>query len=455
MSTQPLTGQAAGFTSRNDATRNDLPWIAGLGMTIALVVGLIQSDPLFAALLALLCALLALPLLERSTTLLWLCLPLVWFHHSSTGMLYSWLFFMALLSIELLIRPASLQNRLPEHRWLLVMAGASLAMACVLNGASMAVVGQWIWDFGILLLYVLITRLDHKAESLRRFVTWLLCIVGLSAVAVVAEGVLHPGTRALGFVDARPTGVAYNLCMFVPLALGAIRGTRLGWVAGLVAAVLFAAIFYTGSRAPFLAVILASLPFVMQYRLSLLAGGGALTAGIILGGGGLVSRVESFKTGNMLIEASTLMRLVMWSYAVDIIRHNPWTGVGLGRFGEIVRRRLPIEDLLLMHPHNTLLNKMVQLGIPLALLFFAIVAGILVRNYRRYRLVRHQLDTRDGSLTLGLLLAPWPMLICGATDSIFNGYAQPYLIWVMLAVQTVWMDLMLRQAGGKEAAHVR
>ncbi|MCA9783644.1 MAG: O-antigen ligase family protein [Candidatus Delongbacteria bacterium] len=433
---------------------NDLPWILGLGILVALIVGLMQTQPLFGVVLALCCAVMAIPVLTRSTTLLWLILPLVWFHHSSTGMIYSWLFFMSLLMIELLLTPTERQNQLREHGWLLFMAGSALVLVVALNGGRMVVIGQWIWDFGILLLYVVLTRLEHRTEAIRMFVIWLLLVMGLAGLGVVAEGFLNPGIRARGFVAKMPTGAAYNLAMFVPLALGAIRGTRLGKVAGVVAAILFAAIFYTGSRAPFAAVILTSLPFLMQYRLPLLAAGSALVAGIMLGGGGLVTRVEGFQKGNVLVEASTIMRLVMWVFAIDIISAHPWTGVGVGVFRTIVERRLPFEDMLLSHPHNVLLNKMVQLGIPLALLFFAIITGILIRNFRLYRRLKN-LSTEDSSLTLGFMLAPWPMLICGMTDSIFNGYEQPFLVWTMLALQTIWLGLMTTQYSEKVAERAR
>ena len=433
---------------------NDLPWILGLGILVALIVGLMQTQPLFGVVLALCCAVMAIPVLTRSTTLLWLILPLVWFHHSSTGMIYSWLFFMSLLMIELLLTPTERQNQLREHGWLLFMAGSALVLVVALNGGRMVVIGQWIWDFGILLLYVVLTRLEHRTEAIRMFVIWLLLVMGLAGLGVVAEGILNPGIRARGFVAKMPTGAAYNLAMFVPLALGAIRGTRLGKVAGVVAAILFAAIFYTGSRAPFAAVILTSLPFLMQYRLPLLAAGSALVAGIMLGGGGLVTRVEGFQKGNVLVEASTIMRLVMWVFAIDIISAHPWTGVGVGVFRTIVERRLPFEDMLLSHPHNVLLNKMVQLGIPLALLFFAIITGILIRNFRLYRRLKN-LSTEDSSLTLGFMLAPWPMLICGMTDSIFNGYEQPFLVWTMLALQTIWLGLMTTQYSEKVAERAR
>ncbi|MCB1045833.1 MAG: O-antigen ligase family protein [Calditrichaeota bacterium] len=433
---------------------NDLPWILGLGILVALIVGLMQTQPLFGVVLALCCAVMAIPVLTRSTTLLWLILPLVWFHHSSTGMIYSWLFFMSLLMIELLLTPTERQNQLREHGWLLFMAGSALVLVVALNGGRMVVIGQWIWDFGILLLYVVLTRLEHRTEAIRMFVIWLLLVMGLAGLGVVAEGFLNPGIRARGFVAKMPTGAAYNLAMFVPLALGAIRGTRLGKVAGVVAAILFAAIFYTGSRAPFAAVILTSMPFLMQYRLPLLAAGSALVAGIMLGGGGLVTRVEGFQKGNVLVEASTIMRLVMWVFAIDIISAHPWTGVGVGVFRTIVERRLPFEDMLLSHPHNVLLNKMVQLGIPLALLFFAIITGILIRNFRLYRRLKN-LSTEDSSLTLGFMLAPWPMLICGMTDSIFNGYEQPFLVWTMLALQTIWLGLMTTQYSEKVAERAR
>lgn len=232
----------------------------GLGILIPLLVGLMQHELLFGLGLALLCAVLALPLLTRISHLVWVSLPLLWFHHSSPGMLYAWLMFVPLLLLDSFLMPARSVRKLGEHSWILVMCVSSLVLVIGLNGANAAVVGQWIWDFGVLLLYLLITRLPHDAGTLRLFIMWLLLMMGAAAAIVVVEGLMFPGVRSNGIIDIKPTGAAYNLSMFVPLALGAIRGTKLGWIAGVLGAVLFAAIFFTGSRAPFAAVIPVTTP---------------------------------------------------------------------------------------------------------------------------------------------------------------------------------------------------
>jgi hypothetical protein len=414
-----------------------------VALTVNFVLVLYTAKPIVTVLILIPCGILGLSLLRRPSYLVWMLIPLLWIHHSSITMLLGVSLSSALLWLEYVMRTERKLIKLGETPFLILIMLTSFIFSLILNGSitNRDIIGQWIWDFGIILLYVLVTKVTHNEATIRNFVKYLLLVISIPALSVVFEGITHPGIRATGFVDVLPTGAAYNLCAFVPLALGAIRGTNLGRKSAMIAAIVFAAVYYTGSRGPFAAIVIASIPFLIEYRFSLAIGGIAFIGIVGKIGGGLASRLDEFSGGNILIETSTIMRFLMWSVAFNIISNNPMIGIGLGKFEKIAFQQMPLTDLVLGQPHNALLNKMVQIGIPLTIILFSTITYIMYRNFRIFKQINNE-SSEDKSLFLGLLLAPIPMIICMMTDSILNGYAQPFIFWVLLALQTSWGQIM-------------
>jgi O-antigen ligase len=309
--------------------------------------------------------------------------------------------------------------------------------------------GQWIYDYAPLLLYVLLARSGLSAEVVSRTVRLLLFASIAASLTVVADGLLHPDRRAIGIVQPSPTGVAYDLVMFIPIGLGLFaaggRGRLLGASAALLA---LAAVFFTGSRTPFVAALVLSLPFARGHRLGLPLVGLLVLAAMAQTGGGIVSRLAAIQGEGGPIGASTLMRIVLWGLSIQILQSHAWLGIGFGQFKSYARGIYEHHTLLLGHSHNVVLEKMVQVGIPLATFYLALIAALLLRNWRSYRSVRGRLDAGERELFRGMFLGVLAMLACGATDAVLNGTSQPLLFWVVMALLTLWTERLRERHGG-------
>jgi O-antigen ligase len=82
------------------------------------------------------------------------------------------------------------------------------------------------------------------------------------------------------------------------------------------------------------------------------------------------------------------LRLAAWKTALRIIQAYPWTGVGLGHQAYLIRSnsyRVPEQFIPLSHPHNSYLEWAAMAGIPILILFVALVLSALwlaLRNWR-------------------------------------------------------------------------
>ncbi|MFA7332235.1 MAG: O-antigen ligase family protein [Candidatus Delongbacteria bacterium] len=311
--------------------------------------------------------------------------------------------------------------------------------------------GQWLYDYSPVLLYVLIVRSGFSARLVPMLVRLLLVAILAASVTVVVDGLLHPNTRAVGWVERMPTGTAYDLVMFVPIGLGMFASGR-SRVLGLATALLaLAAIFFTGSRAPFAVALLLALPFARGQRWALPALLAVLTLAMIQTGGGIVSRMASIEGEAGLIDASTLLRIVVWGLSIKILMLHPLLGIGFGQFISYASSLFIFDEFLLGHSHNIVLEKMVQVGIPLALFYLALIGLLLRRNWRTYRALRDRLDRADVELFRGLFFGALAMLACGALDAVLNGSNQPLAFWMIMALLTVWTEglgrTQVREAG--------
>ena len=94
---------------------------------------------------------------------------------------------------------------------------------------------------------------------------------------------------------------------------------------------------------------------------------------VMIGGHTLVSRFNVENVGQ-----DTAIRMAAYSLTLDAISDNPWFGFGLGTFDTAFRiyrdSSLPVW---FHHAHNDYLEMMMDLGIPAALILFAVI-GVLI-----------------------------------------------------------------------------
>lgn len=123
-------------------------------------------------------------------------------------------------------------------------------------------------------------------------------------------------------------------------------------------------------------------------------------------------------------------RFGIWANTLELIRQQPWTGVGFGEFNlawtltPFPGRPVAFFD----HTHNLPLQLAVELGLPLAALVLALLAAAL---WRAWRLSRQQSDAAT-SITLR---SAWMMLLLIALHSQLE-----YPLWyAYFLLPTAWL----------------
>ncbi len=204
-----------------------------------------------------------------------------------------------------------------------------------------------------------------------------------------------------------------------------------------------AALVMTGGRGPMLALAVTLLVFFIILGLRFLRWRTALSIGLAISALALVAvsqsqlphrfslAYEEVNRGNMAYSSSGL-RLLMWQGAIEIVRQQPLTGVGIGQHsaflqqtgddGEpIIHPRATVFD----HLHNDTLNALAWFGIPRAVLYLLPLWLPLLLFARR---LRHHSDSRA---LIGLLVGIC-FLLSGLTNAPSVRAASISLYWLIV-----------------------
>jgi hypothetical protein len=420
---------------------------------IAVSTSLAFDEPAWILLPAALAILLLCMLIQDMAVFLLAFFPLLCFHHvSQLNLLFAVFGVLALLLGRWVER-----DRQRPLTWLELglLAIATLAYLPVLRvDNQLETTVWWAYDFLPLVLYVLLCGRLVAAETLRHTAKLFVVIASVAAVTVIADGLLHPHVRAVGLVDSYPTGVAFDLVPFFPIALGLFgdRDTRILGIAG--SLLILLALFFTGTRMPFFIACLSALPFfkLRHAGLYLFIGLGILFA--MQSGGGLVSRYNAIEVEQGVAQstdASTVIRLLQWVLSLKILQVHGWLGIGFGQYREMAQSLFPDPTMVLGHSHNALLEKMVQVGIPVALFYFCVISTLIWINWRCYFLMRRDLTPADERLLLGFGLGACALLACGVSDAVLSGHNQPILFWMVMACWSLFTRIAPRPTGGAPA----
>lgn len=238
-------------------------------------------------------------------------------------------------------------------------------------------------------------------------------------------------------VFGHPNVLANYLIMVLGLGLGLCahylqqpkKASLAPWVYGATAFILVG-IFCSGSRNGLLIAGLQLLAFgwwMRRYRFIALAGSGAVLAmflGVLVWGVGGRTLIQAFET--------VTLRMDVWRLAFAMIGNNPWIGSGLGTFKlQYEPFTIPIYERVL-HPHNLWLMLAAEMGIPLTLLFLAIVGIIIVRGVRVFSSLLKASPQRAMLMAYGLGFAGH--LAFAMFDLSFYDSRVNVLGWLMLAV---------------------
>ncbi len=272
-------------------------------------------------------------------------------------------------------------------------AGAALSSAWALSPSralflSLRLAGLALAGVG--LLYA-VTRIDsdlwRKAE--KAFLVGM--ALGLTALAVGFGYAKTTGTPLWSTSQADPLTTLNN---------GAVAISLLAWPAfillwrrghkrlfAVMALMVYAGFMFLASGAALLAPVMGIMGFVVVWifrRRGALAVA-AVTAVMIMAAPQIVSGTQSFDRLKAVTEGlppSAEHRMKMWDFTVEKIAEKPLWGWGMDASRSIPQedRRLgPEIEILPLHPHNAFLQVRLELGIPGAILFAALVGAFFVK----------------------------------------------------------------------------
>jgi len=235
--------------------------------------------------------------------------------------------------------------------------------------------------------------------------------------------------------------MAGNLIILFPISLGLLlfawKELR-GWMRfllTLVACTILGILILTQSRGAIVALgVVLILLVVLRWKwgwivvpISLLAVGGiialwgadkflaVLSSGISLGG--LEGRLE------------------VWSRAIYMIQDFPFTGVGLGLFGDVADNLYPFflaAPGSVPHAHNLFLQVAVDLGLPGLIAWASIFIGAIVSSWQVYRIGKKQSKSWFIGLGAGFLCTQIALLVHGIFDAVTWGAVRPApILWAV------------------------
>jgi O-antigen ligase len=173
---------------------------------------------------------------------------------------------------------------------------------------------------------------------------------------------------------------------------GAEVSRRAPWLAALAMALLVWGIVLTASRTGLVSVLLLAMWGLLDKRLARSTRGLLLAApllyGLAWGGMALWAAATEHTFGGAARLAETDItgsRLGIWLNTLELIRREPWLGVGFGQFN-LAWSLTPFPGrptAFFDHTHNLPLQLAVELGLPLALLLCALLGWMLMRAAAR------------------------------------------------------------------------
>jgi O-antigen ligase len=129
------------------------------------------------------------------------------------------------------------------------------------------------------------------------------------------------------------------------------------------------------------------------------------------------------------LDKSASTRVVIWKGGLQMVREHPVMGVGLTRFGQLIRNYAPLDRG--RDAHNAYLITAAELGIPALLLFLAILAYLFWVSNRVYR--RHPARFVRAT-ALGLLGGLSGLLMANMFGSRANAIEVTGYAWILAAL---------------------
>ena len=137
-------------------------------------------------------------------------------------------------------------------------------------------------------------------------------------------------------------------------------------------------------------------------------------------------------------------RMEMWNRAGYMIQDFAFTGIGLGQFNPVLHGLyvpfLVAPETFVPHAHNVFLEYALELGIPGAVAFGALVVAFFRLCWRASRASDRTVQWTALGLGLGLI----GFLVYGLTDAIAPGARAGLVVWVVLGLGGAMGNLTAR-----------
>jgi len=255
--------------------------------------------------------------------------------------------------------------------WLVVLGASAFLFAPVRGGAAT------MWVLAAMPMLALTLRKEH----VRPYLACFLAVAALYAAGLVAQMALntrteffhYEGRHAWPLLDPNNAAAVVNLALLPCVYLTLFKQAR--WA--IPSALFITALVATGSKAGFTVAGLGALTFLsvklgLDFLLFATAIGAIQVVGLYLyRPEAILVMVDSFRD-----------RLPIWEASLPLAFIRPLQGLGLGTFGHYYAQIRTEQYTVGWHSHNDVLQVAVEMGLPAALLFCALIAAVFFTTRR-------------------------------------------------------------------------
>ena len=217
------------------------------------------------------------------------------------------------------------------------------------------------------------------------------------------------------FIDPNWNGTFLAIALFIPLGLFVESPSYFGKVVYFAEILIMApALLFTYSASAWIAVFGGMLAFIVligksryRFQISFFLGAAALI--LFVGFPEQINFLQQHATNPSELE----LRNAVWQTALKVIEAHPLTGVGLGHQAYLTAAeplRVPAQTVPLDHPHNSYLEWGAMAGIPVLLVFLALLASAWGEGLRHWKRVDDRTRTLLGAgiaATIALSICSW------------------------------------------------
>jgi putative inorganic carbon (HCO3(-)) transporter len=141
-------------------------------------------------------------------------------------------------------------------------------------------------------------------------------------------------------------------------------------------------------------------------------------------------------------------RVEIWSRAIFMIQDFPFTGIGMGSFGNVADTLYPffLNSASIQHAHNLFLQVAVDLGLPGLIAWLSMLIIVSGLAWSLFRMGSRQNEPLWQALGAGLLASITVLVVHGMIDSVVWGMVKPApLVWLLWGLAVAGWQVASRE----------